>query len=96
MLLNFSDQTRTGVFNMVWSYTVDNVHKGVSVPSSSRYLNRDQLFSHSKNKRITLVSYHFHVVQSCSDVRLSVAPDDFSIPTIAILERFFFEPEENS
>ena len=22
MLLNFSDQTRTGVFNMVWSYTL--------------------------------------------------------------------------
>ena len=24
MLLNFSDQTRTGAFNMVWSYTLDN------------------------------------------------------------------------
>ena len=23
MLLNFSDQTRTGAFNMVWSYTLD-------------------------------------------------------------------------
>ena len=25
MLLNFSDRTRTGAFNMVWSYTLDTL-----------------------------------------------------------------------
>ena len=46
MLLNFSDRTRTGVFNMVWPYTLDSAvttysHSTKNLPNHANCHNMD-------------------------------------------------------
>ena len=55
MLLNFSDRTRTGAFNMVWSYTLDTLR---SVALDKNALKLEQfytaIFSHNRGVKVEI------------------------------------------